>query len=65
MTRLIVLLACAAALVAGCGDSASRHAAPAGATHRGLPELSDIHQLQAAFDAHPHMPRLLILLSPT
>jgi hypothetical protein len=65
MTRLAVLAACAAALAAGCGDTTSRHPAPAGATHRGPPELTSIRQLQSAFDAHPHMPRLLILLSPT
>jgi hypothetical protein len=61
MTRGPALLVCAAMLVAGCGGSAHRPAA----SPRGLPELTSIHQLQAAFDAHPRDPRLLILLSPT
>ena len=61
MTRPLALLECAAALVAGCGGSARHPAASA----RGLPELTSIRQLQAAFDAHPRDPKLLILLSPT
>jgi hypothetical protein len=61
MIRRLALLACAAALVAGCGGG-TRHAV---ASPRGLPELTSIRQLQAAFDAHPRDPRLLILLSPT
>jgi ABC-type glycerol-3-phosphate transport system substrate-binding protein len=61
MSRVLGLLMCAAVLVAGCGGSAGRPAA----SPRGLPELTSIRQLQAAFDAHPRDPRLLILLSPT
>jgi hypothetical protein len=72
MKRLIVLLACAAVLACACGDSARQRSAqstpkssPAGASHQATRELTDIRQLQAAFDAHPGVPRLLILLSPT
>jgi len=64
MTRVLVLLACAAAVLAGCGNGASTHARSSGAS-RGLPELTNIRELQTAFDAHPRDPRLLILLSPT
>ena len=43
MKRLVLLAACAtAALLAGCGSGASRHAASAGASHGGLPELTSI-----------------------
>jgi hypothetical protein len=59
--RLVVALACAFALLAvGCGDKRQ-----ASAVHDGLPELTDVGQLRAAFDAHPGVPRLVILLSPT
>jgi hypothetical protein len=70
MKRPVVLLACAVALLAAsCGgktpaSSPERTAASAPST-RALPELTDIRQLQAAFAAHPGVPRLVILLSPT
>jgi ABC-type glycerol-3-phosphate transport system substrate-binding protein len=70
MTRLLLLLACAAALLAGCGNGAgpaksgSTRAGSSGAS-RGLPELTNVRELRTAFDAHPGVPRLLILLSPT
>ena len=72
MTRLIALIACSAALlVAGCGDGSASSSAtrtPAGSASAAgddLPELTSMAQLQRAFDAHPDVPRLVILLSPT
>jgi outer membrane biogenesis lipoprotein LolB len=70
MTRLAVLVACSAALlVVGCGGTTPPPAATSspstGAKRATLPELTQIGQLQAAFAAHPGVPRLVILLSPT
>ena len=69
MRRLLLLAACVALIVAGCGRSSPERAAtssPAGAAKDdALPELTSIGQLQRAFDAHPGVPRLVILLSPT
>ena len=73
MTRVFALLTTAAALLlTGCGGnsgSASQHtpaSAPSGTSKSGgLPELTNMRQLQTAFDAHPGVPRLIILLSPT
>jgi hypothetical protein len=74
MRRVVVLVVCSAVLLAaGCG-SGTRARSPErtatsppsnGGKGDGLPELTDIRQLQAAFDAHPGVPRLVILLSPT
>jgi hypothetical protein len=74
MKRRVVLVACAVALLAAsCGgktpasspESTATNSPAAAAKADGLPELTDIRQLQAAFDAHPGVPRLVILLSPT
>jgi hypothetical protein len=69
MTRLLVLAACSVALlVAGCGErsaSSSAKRTPASSVKDDLAELTSMAQLQRAFDAHPGMPRLVILLSPT
>ena len=71
MRRLLLLLAtCSVAfVVAGCGGSSpepgATPSAAAAAKTDGLPELTSIGQLQRAFDAHPGVPRLVIMLSPT
>jgi hypothetical protein len=73
MTRLIALVVCSAALlIAGCGDRSrsssperSPTSSPTSAAKDDLPELTSMAQLQRAFDAHPDVPRLVILLSPT
>jgi hypothetical protein len=70
MTRLLTLVVCSVALlVAGCGErsapSSAERAPTNAAKNDGLPELMSMAQLQRAFDAHPGVPRLLILLSPT
>jgi hypothetical protein len=69
MTRPIALVVCSAALlIAGCGDrsrSSSPERSPTSAAKDDLPELTSMAQLQRAFDAHPDVPRLVILLSPT
>jgi hypothetical protein len=77
MTRLAVLAAALALLVAGC--SGSRNAAPeqqpvtsaAGSTTRGvtgprqLADLRDIGQLRSRFNTRSGEPRLILLASPT
>jgi|tagenome__1003787_1003787.scaffolds.fasta_scaffold20985464_5 hypothetical protein len=74
MRRLLVLVVCCAALlVAGCGErsgSGSAERTPtsspgAAAKTDGPPELTSIRQLQRVFDARRGAPRLVILLSPT
>jgi hypothetical protein len=66
MTRLALLVAFAVALLgAGCGGA--KHpasAAPAGG-HDNVTELRDVGQLRSAFNAHPGVPRLIVLASPT
>jgi hypothetical protein len=66
MRRLPTLLLCVAAVVvAGCGGTrASSSSAPA-AKRDGVTELRSIGQLRAAFNAHPGIPRLIVLASPT
>lgn len=61
MTGLAVLLCACALFVSACGTS-SRTSAPTGSR---APELTDIQQLQDAFDAHRNVPQLIVLLSPT
>jgi hypothetical protein len=60
---------CMALVGGGCGgsfpESGATTAPTAAAKADGLPELTSIGQLQRAFDAHPGVPRLVILLSPT
>jgi nitrous oxide reductase accessory protein NosL len=67
MRRRALLTALAVALLgAGCG-AANRPASPhprAGARDN-VTELEDIGQLRAAFNAHPDVPRLIVLASPT
>jgi hypothetical protein len=57
------LAACALTLLlAGCGGTTHAPAAPRG---DGVRELRSIGQLRTAFDAHPGVPRLIVLASPT
>jgi hypothetical protein len=67
MRRLVTLLVCAAAVVvAGCGGASRATSSPAPAAKRdGVTELRSIGQLRAAFNAHPGIPRLIVLASPT
>ena len=67
MRRLAALLVCAAAVaVAGCGGGGRATSSSAPATKRdGVTELRSIGQLRAAFNAHPGIPRLIVLASPT
>jgi ABC-type glycerol-3-phosphate transport system substrate-binding protein len=68
MRRLALLAACAIALLgAGCGENKSTSSSPATTTAAGnrVTELEDIAQLRAAFNAHPGVPRLIVLASPT
>ena len=64
MRRAAVLLSVGAALLAaGCGgSSASKDGA---GTTTAIPELENIQQLRDTFNAHPGVPRLVVLVSPT
>jgi hypothetical protein len=67
MRRLATLLVCAAAVViAGCGGGSRATSSSAPAAKRdGVTQLRSIGQLRAAFNAHPGVPRLIVLASPT
>ena len=66
MRRLATLLVCAAAVVvAGCGGSPAASSSAPAAERDGVTELRSIGQLRAAFNAHPGVPRLIVLASPT
>jgi hypothetical protein len=66
MRRLATLLVCAAAVVvAGCGGSPAASSSAPAAERGGVTELRSIGQLRAAFNAHPGVPRLIVLASPT
>ena len=60
MTRLL-LIAAAAALVAGCGGShrSTKATAPPVRT------LHSVAELRTLFNAQPDIPRLVVLVSPT
>ncbi len=63
MKRVRVLFPLLAALVigaSGCGSSAQRSQ-----TNTQIAQLQSIDQLRYAFDAHPGLPRLILLISPT
>jgi hypothetical protein len=63
MKRTLVLLLLLAALVigmSGCGSSA--HTSQ---TSTQIAQLQSIDQLRRTFDAHPGVPRLILLISPT
>jgi hypothetical protein len=65
MKRLTLLVACTLALVsASCGQAQHPTATPL-PMHDVTPELTSMRQLQAAFNAHPGVPRLIVLASPT
>jgi nitrous oxide reductase accessory protein NosL len=67
MRRRALLAALAAALLgAGCGGAHRSASPPARANARGdVTELKDMGQLRSAFNAHPDVPRLIVLASPT
>jgi hypothetical protein len=67
MRRLALLLVSALALLgAGCGEAKRTSSPPAHAARSdGGTELTDIGQLRTAFNAHPGVPRLIVLASPT
>jgi hypothetical protein len=63
MKRTLVLLPLLAALVigaSGCGSSARTSR-----TNTQIAQLQSIDQLRDRFDAHPGVPRLIMLISPT
>lgn len=63
MKRIWILLPLLAALVigaSGCGSGA--HTSQ---TTRPIEQLQSIDQLRHEFDAHPGVPRLILLISPT
>jgi ABC-type glycerol-3-phosphate transport system substrate-binding protein len=64
MRTTALAVAAAALLAAGCGGSARYVVA---SHHRGatVPQLESIRELARAFDAHPGVPRLVVLISPT
>jgi hypothetical protein len=57
---LLPLLAALSIAVSGCGSSV-------GGTEKkpAVAQLQSIDQLRHAFDAHPGVPRLILLVSPT
>ncbi len=57
---LLLLLTALTVAASGCGSSS--HATQANSQIR---QLQSIDQLRHAFDAHPGMPRLILLISPT
>ncbi len=59
---LAVLLALAAAL-GGCGSGS--HETTSTRSDARITELRSIDQLRGAFNAHPDVPRLVVLVSPT
>jgi hypothetical protein len=67
MRRLALLLVSAVALLGvGCGHAKRTGSPPAhAATPDGVTELTNIGQLRTAFNAHPGVPRLIVLASPT
>lgn len=68
MSRSALLAACAIALLgAGCGGTkhTSSSSTTTTTTTSRVTELKDIGQLQAAFNAHEGIPRLIVLASPT
>ena len=67
MRRLATtLVVCAVAVVAAaCGGSQATSSSAAAAKRDGVTELRSVGQLRAAFNAHPGIPRLIVLASPT
>jgi ABC-type glycerol-3-phosphate transport system substrate-binding protein len=66
MRRLATLLVLpAAVVVAACGASRGASSSAPAAKRDGVTELRSIGQLRAAFNAHPGIPRLIVLASPT
>jgi hypothetical protein len=66
-TTFLCLAAVLAAFVAGCGGSPQRASSTqrSPAQARGIVQLRSIDQLRTAFNAHPGVPRLIVLVSPT
>ena len=59
----LAALGVSALVLAGCGGGAGTSA-----THTGtpaVPQLRNMQQLRAAFNAHETVPRLLVLVAPT
>ena len=67
MRRLATtLVVCAVAVVvAACGGSRATSSSAPAAKRDGVTELRSVGQLRAAFNAHPGIPRLIVLASPT
>ena len=67
MRRLATtLVVCAVAVVvAACGGSRATSSSARAAKRDGVTELRSVGQLRAAFNAHPGIPRLIVLASPT
>ena len=67
MRRLATtLVVCAVAVVvAACGGSRATSSSARAAKRDGVTELRSVGQLRAAFNAHPGVPRLIVLASPT
>jgi hypothetical protein len=72
MRRAALLVAAAIALfAAGCGGTSRTDSRPAaerdsaGTTTARVSELTSIGQLRDAFNAHKHVPHLIVLASPT
>ena len=57
---LLTVLLVLAVVASGCGSSAHK----TGASGQ-VPQLQSIDQLRHEFDAHPGVPRLILLISPT
>jgi hypothetical protein len=63
MKRILVLLPLLAALVIGASGFGS--SADTSQSNSQIAQLQSIDQLRHAFDAHPGVPRLILLISPT
>ena len=59
----LAVLAAGALALGGCGSARQRTAATGSDDQ--ISELRSIDQLRTAFNAHPDVPRLIVLVSPT
>jgi|GEM_PF-5801364 len=55
----------AALVLSGCGGASSRTLVGHHSGAQAVPQLRNLDQLRAAFNAHSGVPRLLVLIAPT
>jgi hypothetical protein len=66
MRAAALAIICVTTLVlSGCGGGGSHEPTEHSSSGPAVPQLRNIDQLRAAFNAHSGVPRLIVLLSPT